>query len=43
MESMPGIPESTKTSLTQRLRAHAKASWPQLARCTFASGASSPT
>jgi hypothetical protein len=28
---MPVIPESTKTSLTQRLRAHAKANWPQLA------------
>jgi hypothetical protein len=32
MESMPVIPESTKTSLAQRLRAHAKASWPQLAQ-----------
>ena len=31
MESMPVIPESTKTSLAQRLSAHAKASWPQLA------------
>lgn len=31
-ESMPVIPESTKTSLAQRLRAHAKASWPQLAQ-----------
>ena len=31
MESMPVIPESTKTSLAQRLRAHAKANWPQLA------------
>jgi len=29
---MPVIPESTKTSLAQRLRAHAKASWPQLAQ-----------
>lgn len=29
---MPAIPESTKTSLAQRLRAHAKASWPQLAQ-----------
>src|ERR1700731_3873535 len=28
---MPVIPESTKISLAQRLRAHAKASWPQLA------------
>lgn len=27
---MPAIPESTKTSLTQRLRAHAHANWPQL-------------
>jgi hypothetical protein len=27
---MPAIPESTKTSLAQRLRAHAKAKWPQL-------------
>jgi hypothetical protein len=32
MENMPVIPESTKTSLAQRLRAHAKASWPQLAQ-----------
>jgi hypothetical protein len=32
MESMPVIPESTKSSLAQRLRAHAKASWPQLAQ-----------
>ena len=32
MDSMPVIPESTKTSLAQRLRAHAKASWPQLAQ-----------
>ncbi len=31
MESMPVIPESTKTSLAQRLRAHARANWPQLA------------
>lgn len=29
---MPAIPESTKTSLAQRLRAHAQRSWPQLAR-----------
>ncbi|MFF0372587.1 hypothetical protein [Micromonospora sp. NPDC005087] len=28
---MPVIPASTKTSLAQRLRAHAKANWPQLA------------
>lgn len=28
---MPAIPESTKTSLAQRLRAHARANWPQLA------------
>jgi hypothetical protein len=28
---MPVIPESTKTSLAQRLRAHAKVNWPQLA------------
>ena len=28
---MPVIPESTKTSLAQRLRAHAKTNWPQLA------------
>jgi hypothetical protein len=27
---MPTIPESTKTSLAQRLRAHAKSNWPQL-------------
>ena len=27
---MPAIPESTKTSLAQRLRAHAKSNWPQL-------------
>jgi hypothetical protein len=27
---MPAIPESTKTSLTQRLRAHARGQWPQL-------------
>jgi hypothetical protein len=27
---MPAIPESTKTSLAQRLRAHAKNKWPQL-------------
>jgi len=30
MCSMPAIPESTKTSLAQRLRAHAKQNWPQL-------------
>jgi len=28
---MPVIPASTKTSLAQRLRAQAKANWPQLA------------
>ena len=28
---MSAIPESTKTSLAQRLRAHAKQKWPQLA------------
>lgn len=27
---VPAIPESTKTSLAQRLRAHARANWPQL-------------
>jgi hypothetical protein len=27
---MYAIPESTKTSLAQRLRAHAKSNWPQL-------------
>jgi hypothetical protein len=27
---VPAIPESTKTSLAQRLRAHAQAHWPQL-------------
>src|SRR4029453_3766988 len=31
MSIMPVIPESTKTSLAQRLRAHARQSWPQLA------------
>jgi hypothetical protein len=30
MGPMPAIPESTKTSLAQRLRAHAKQNWPQL-------------
>jgi hypothetical protein len=30
MSLMPAIPESTRTSLAQRLRAHAKAKWPQL-------------
>ncbi|MGH3900230.1 MAG: hypothetical protein ACRDTA_18705 [Pseudonocardiaceae bacterium] len=29
---MPAIPESTKTSLTQRLRAHAQTNWSQLSR-----------
>ncbi|MFV2021494.1 hypothetical protein [Micromonospora sp. LOL_023] len=28
---MPAIPESTKHSLAQRLREHARARWPQLA------------
>jgi hypothetical protein len=28
---MPAIPESTKTSLAQRLRQHARDRWPQLA------------
>jgi hypothetical protein len=28
---MPTIPESTKTSLVQRLRGHARQHWPQLA------------
>lgn len=31
MSLMPSIPESTRTSLAQRLSAHAKANWPQLA------------
>jgi hypothetical protein len=31
MSAMPVIPESTKTSLAQRLRAHARQNWPQLA------------
>src|SRR5260370_1334190 len=31
MWDMPAIPESTETSLAQRLRAHAKNTWPQLA------------
>lgn len=30
MTPMPAIPESTKTSLAQRLRAHTKTNWPQL-------------
>lgn len=30
MTAMPTIPESTKTSLAQRLRTHAKRNWPQL-------------
>jgi len=30
MVGMPAIPASTKTSLAQRLRAHAKRNWPQL-------------
>jgi hypothetical protein len=31
MSFMSGIPESTKTSLAQRLREHARENWPQLA------------
>lgn len=31
MASMPAIPDSTKTSLAQRLRQHARDRWPQLA------------
>ena len=31
MDDMPAMPESTKTSLAQRLRAHAHKNWPQLA------------
>jgi hypothetical protein len=31
MGAMPAIPESTKTSLAQRLRAHTRQNWPQLA------------
>src|SRR5690349_11317703 len=30
MWPMPAIPESTKTSMAQRLRAHAQQNWPQL-------------
>jgi hypothetical protein len=30
MSPMPAIPESTKTSLAQRLRARVKDAWPQL-------------
>ncbi len=30
MSIMPGIPESTRISLAQRLRTHATANWPQL-------------
>lgn len=32
MAAMPTPPQSTKTSLGQRLRAHARHRWPQLAR-----------
>lgn len=32
---MPTPPESTKTSLRQRLRAHAATHWPQLAELRF--------
>ena len=31
---VPAIPESTKTSLAQRLRAHARDTWPQLSGVT---------
>ncbi len=31
---VPAIPESTKTSLAQRLRAHARDTWPQLSDVT---------
>jgi hypothetical protein len=34
MNLMPAIPESTRTSLAQRLRAHARARWPALAGVT---------
>jgi hypothetical protein len=34
MNPMPAIPESTRTSLAQRLRAHAREHWPQLAGVT---------
>jgi hypothetical protein len=30
MAAMPAIPDSTKTSLAQRLRQHARDHWPQL-------------
>lgn len=44
MDAMPAIPESTKTSLAQRLRAHARENWPQLAAvCTCVTAPSSPT
>lgn len=32
MDYMPGIPESTKISLTQRLNAHTRERWPQISR-----------
>lgn len=32
---MPALPESTKISLRQRLRAHATTHWPQLAELHF--------
>lgn len=32
MSLMPPIPEPTRTSLAQRLRAHATANWPQLTK-----------
>jgi hypothetical protein len=31
MEAMPSIPDSTKTSLQQRLSEHARQRWPTLA------------
>jgi hypothetical protein len=34
MKPMPAIPESTRTSLAQRLRAHARERWPQLTGVT---------
>lgn len=40
---MPAPPDSTKSSLICRLRAHATSHWPQLDVCTSASAARSPT
>ena len=37
---MPAIPESTKTSLAQRLSAHARDHWPQLCSVTVRYGGS---